>query len=417
MFKEIFRVKNLMSILAMSMESFDIAFYAYFAYLIFPYFAPSIVTFNARFLVIAIYCICKFIGSCFFGHFADKYGRNNAIVLIISLLSTSFLLMCVLPGYEQIGIFSFIIFICLRCMSGLASGGSSVSLMVFVLEDVPNSFKRRLYGGMLSLGASIGFFVVYILWGLSDPHKNVGISSFDWRWPLSLSFFGFFIAYYFSFLNESPMFSKKTYTNKEWSLIILLKTGKKKLSQVAGMIFLDPIINSVIFGYIPLSLIQERGNLSHIELAFLMSFGIVLFGIFAVLFCVLADRIGSGPLIIFVSFIFITCGWKLFTLVATGHAYQQVSAYLCLVITSSAYFAPAFVIAVETFPTEIRCTGITTAYVIVYTIIAAVSANYIVKIFTNKVVSIRPYNLLLIGAIISSVTAWFIKESRTNQLK
>jgi len=63
------------------------------------------------------------IGSAIFGRYADKIGRQFLLVFTIAGVGLMSLLGGFLPTYAQIGVWSYVLFCCLRLLMGVFFGG------------------------------------------------------------------------------------------------------------------------------------------------------------------------------------------------------------------------------------------------------------------------------------------------------
>lgn len=85
-------------------------------------------------LIFASTLLGRPLGALIFGRYADTIGRKRTTVISVTGFGTATLLMALMPGYEQWGIFSVAIFILLRFIDGIFVGGEYTSASPLAME-------------------------------------------------------------------------------------------------------------------------------------------------------------------------------------------------------------------------------------------------------------------------------------------
>ncbi|RFU70893.1 MFS transporter [Peribacillus saganii] len=148
---------------------------------------PATVTVTIYYVVFAISLIGRPLGAAIFGHYADKIGRKKTTLISIAGFGVGTLLIGLLPGYEQIGIWAIVLLILLRFVDGIFLGGEYTAASPLAMENSPHE-KRGLYSGIILAGfpaayvsislvtATVMFFVPigdasspYVMWGWRIP--------------------------------------------------------------------------------------------------------------------------------------------------------------------------------------------------------------------------------------------------------
>lgn len=140
------------------LEFYDITLYGFFAALIAPFFFPSedsTTSLLASLGTFAAGFVMRPVGGLFFGHIGDRYGRKQALLLSILLMTIPTFLIGILPTYEKIGLLSPFVLISCRLLQGLCAGGEYSSAAVFIAERYPGS-KKGFSGGLLCASAFLG---------------------------------------------------------------------------------------------------------------------------------------------------------------------------------------------------------------------------------------------------------------------
>ncbi len=196
------------SVLGNALEFYDFTLYGFFTCIIANYYFPgssesakilaSLAAFGAGFLT-------RPFGGMVFGYIGDRYGRRIALSSSILLMGIPTMIIGVLPGYAQIGIWaSIIIFIC-RLLQGLCTGGEYNGAAIFSIEHLGKK-SPGLIGGCIAGSCAIGAFCASFFGSLS---QQPGMPEWAWRVPFliggAISFLGYFMR---RKLTETPEFLK-----------------------------------------------------------------------------------------------------------------------------------------------------------------------------------------------------------------
>lgn len=163
-------------------------------------------------LIFASTLLGRPLGALIFGRYADTIGRKRTTVISVTGFGAATLLMALMPGYEQWGIFSVAIFILLRFIDGIFIGGEYTSASPLAMEYTPKE-KRGLYAGLIQSGFPLAFVAISLLTlfmlsvapagGLDSPYVQWG-----WRIPFVIgAVLAFAVALYYQFfVDESELF-------------------------------------------------------------------------------------------------------------------------------------------------------------------------------------------------------------------
>lgn len=135
------------------------------------------------------------IGSIIFGYLGDKYGRVNSLSWTMYIMGFSSLIIGFLPSFATIGYLSLIIFALCRAAQGIAMGGESSGMMVYMQEKFPkysllvSAFTSSVYAIGCTL-ASLSYN-----WAL----KLESYTEHYWRLPFIMSVLLALMASYFRY--------------------------------------------------------------------------------------------------------------------------------------------------------------------------------------------------------------------------
>src|SRR6516164_1708840 len=179
------------SLVGTAVEFFDFYIYATAAVLVFPHLffpasdpASSVLASLATF---GIAFVARPIGSGVFGHFGDRIGRKQTLVLALSTMGLSTFIIGALPGYSSLGLAAPILLALCRFGQGIGLGGEWGGAVLLAVENAPPS-KRAFYGMFPQLGAPAGFLLsggTFLL--LSRWLTDKQFFAFGWRLPFLAS--------------------------------------------------------------------------------------------------------------------------------------------------------------------------------------------------------------------------------------
>lgn len=149
------------------------------------------------------------VGSAVFGHFADKIGRRRLLVITIGGIGIMSLLGGLLPTYQEIGVWSYVMFCVLRFFMGCFFGGEYAIGHTFAIEHAPAN-KRGAIGGFIQSGFPLGYVFASLVFALiSALLTKAAMTQFGWRIAFITGVMPVLLAMYIrTRLHESPEFEK-----------------------------------------------------------------------------------------------------------------------------------------------------------------------------------------------------------------
>jgi len=202
------------SLLGWSLDLFDLFILLYVAPVVGALFFPSSVptlSLAAVYASFAVTLLMRPVGSAIFGHYADVYGRKNAMFVAIVGVGISTAAFGVLPTIMQAGYLAPALFLVLRLVQGIFVGGVVASTHTIGTESV--SLERRgamsglIGGGGAGIGALLASFIFLVT---SSIFPGEAFAVWGWRCMffsgLLSSLLGWFI---FTNLEESPFFKER----------------------------------------------------------------------------------------------------------------------------------------------------------------------------------------------------------------
>ena len=149
------------------------------------------------------------IGSAIFGQIADKIGRRFLLVLTIGGVGVMSLVSALLPTFQQVGVWSYILFCFMRFVMGCFFGGEYAVGHTFVIEHSPRE-RRGAIGGFIQSGFPLGYVIASLIFALvSHILGDQAMFQYGWRIMFLTGTMPVFLALYIrKSLPESPEFEK-----------------------------------------------------------------------------------------------------------------------------------------------------------------------------------------------------------------
>ena len=147
------------SLIGTSLEWYDFFIYGTAAALVFnkiffPTFDPLVGTLLA-FTTYAVGFVARPLGGLIFGHYGDRIGRKNVLVVTLLLMGIATFAIGLMPSYATIGVWAPILLVALRFVQGLGLGGEWGGAVLMTLESGdPN--RRGLNASWPQVGVPLG---------------------------------------------------------------------------------------------------------------------------------------------------------------------------------------------------------------------------------------------------------------------
>ena len=331
--------------------------------LFFPNFAPltgtlaALATFGVGFFM-------RPVGAVVFGHYGDRIGRKNMLVITLLIMGVGTFLIGILPTYSAIGIWAPILLVALRLLQGLGIGGEWGGAALMTVEHSPVG-RRGFYGSLPQIGTPVGLLLSTGIFAIVGSLPDEQFLSWGWRVPFLVSILLLAVGLYIRLrIVETPAFEqmKETQTEARIPILELVRNNPKNMLLSFGARFTDAgtfnVINVFGIGYATEQLGLSR-NVMLTGFVLASAVEIVLIPIFGAL----SDRIGRRP-VYMAGIVF--CGtfiYVYFLLLSTGSTLlAYIAIILALAVGTGLMFAlmPSFFS--ELFGTNTRYTGISLAY-------------------------------------------------------
>ncbi len=340
-------------------EYYDFGIYAVFASIIgrlFFYSDDQTTQLLLTFSVFSVGFMMRPLGGLVFGYIGDKFGRKKALIVSMIGMSLSTLCIGLLPSYATIGIVAPIILVIIRMIQGLCIGGEGTGSAIFIMEHMEKS-RVSLVGSMIMASNIMGTLVANIIAILLDV--TVGINDDTWRYCFFLGSVLGIIGLYFRIKNkETPAFEKLKADDSVKKLPVSDVLNKKKYA-VLSVFSIAACATSTAYlvrGYLNIFMTDIMGYEEYTALCYTV-FTLTCFVILLLIFGFLTDVLGTKYILNFGA-ISIFCGIIPIWHMVTNDFGNTHLGLFAIAIVGAAMGAPAYSHAINSFPPEIRYSGI-----------------------------------------------------------
>jgi metabolite-proton symporter len=356
------------SLVGTSLEWYDFFIYGTAAALVFnrlffPSFEPLVGTLLA-FTTYAVGFVARPLGGIVFGHYGDKLGRKNVLVVTLLLMGIATFLIGVLPTYDTIGVWAPILLVALRFLQGLGLGGEWGGAVLMTLESGDPS-RRGLNASWPQVGVPIGLLLANgILSLMGAVTSEAAFLSWGWRVPFLISGLLVVVGLWIRLtIAESPLFREVEQTGTKAAapiMEVLRRYPKQVLLAVGARVGVDVafytfvlFITAYVFTYLELP--RNYALNAVLIAAAIQVFAIPFFG-------GLSDRFGRRPLYLAGAVGAGVWVFAFFALLDTGRFALIVLAAVVALIFHAAMYGPQAAFIAEMFPTKVRYTGASMGY-------------------------------------------------------
>lgn len=148
------------------------------------------------------------LGGIIFGHFGDRLGRKNTLMVTMLLMGVATFVIGLIPTYATWGIWAAVALVSLRIIQGIAFGGEWAGASLMIIEHSPEN-RKSLYTSLMQCGYPLGVMASAGIYALLTRLSPEDFMSWGWRIPFLLSIVLVVIGTYIrSKLSETPVFEE-----------------------------------------------------------------------------------------------------------------------------------------------------------------------------------------------------------------
>lgn len=330
--------------------------------LFFPDASPAVGTL-AAFATFAVGFVARPVGGVVFGHFGDKFGRKNAVIITLALMGLGTVGVGLLPTYAQIGIWAPILLVALRVLQGIAMGGEWGGAVLIATEFAPLK-KKVLYGAFAQQGSPVGNLLATLAFlGLTLMSDSV-FESWGWRLPFLGSAALVIVALYIRLhISETPEMKKAVAAQERtrMPLVEVLRSHSVELALGVGAVVAGVAITYVKTTF-ALSWATTDLGFERSDFLLVITVALVAQALVQPFGAVLATRIDPSKAVRWMLLPEIVLLPLMFVLVQTGSVPLAILGMVLATAPHAMYYAALAGILAQVFPTNVRYTGISLSY-------------------------------------------------------
>ena len=162
----------------------------------------------AAFATFAVGFFARPIGGLIFGHYGDRIGRKQMLLLTLVIMGVGTALIGLLPTYDQIGVWAPIALVLLRVLQGIGVGGEYGGAVLLAVEYAPAE-RRGFYGSFAHIGVPGGLVLAAGAFSLAGMLPEEAFLAWGWRACFLVSIVLLAIGAYIRLsVMETPEFAK-----------------------------------------------------------------------------------------------------------------------------------------------------------------------------------------------------------------
>jgi metabolite-proton symporter len=405
------------SLIGTSLEWYDFFLYGSAAALVFgKLFFPHFESLTGTLLAFATYAVgfvARPLGGVIFGHFGDRVGRRNVLVVTLLLMGAATFAIGLVPTYATAGVAAPVLLVVLRFVQGLGLGGEWGGAVIMAVEH-GGAERRGLNASWPQVGVPAGnLLAAAVLWILNSTLPDAAFLSWGWRVPFLLS--GILVAvglWIRLTITESPLFAEVEESGAKAKIPlveVLRRHPRGLLVAMAGRIGTDVAFYTYslyVLTYVTgtLGLPRSVGLAavligSAFQLALIPAFG------------ALSDRVGRRPVYAAGAAAAAAWAFAFFPLLATANRVVIVLATVVALATHAAMYGPQAAFIVELFSTRLRYSGASMGYQIAGILGGALAPIIAIKLVqvTGSAFAVSGY--VFVALLITLVALWFAPET------
>jgi MFS transporter, MHS family, shikimate and dehydroshikimate transport protein len=405
------------SLIGTTIEWYDFQIYGLsaavvFSKVFFPEVGPLMGTI-AAFAVFALGFLARPLGGIIFGHFGDRVGRRNVLLVTLLLMGISTFLVGLIPSHASIGIAAPLLLVLMRLIGGIGLGGEWGGAVLLSVEHAPTG-KRGFYGSLPQIGSPAGFLLATTVFAIVSAATGDAFTTWGWRIPFLLSGVLVIVGVVIRVsIPETPVFEEergKHPPERKIPIIELLKNHPKTVLLSVGSF---AVTSGGYYVYATYIVAHGTNDLGIPRTTMLIS-GIV-FASFAVVGSLLSgaisDRIGRRPVFLVMSMFTILYAFPLFWLVGTTEPLLIWGALAIGGLANGSLYGLMGALGTEIFHPSVRYTGASIGQQVSAALIGG-TTPLVVTALVAAVGQIWPAPLWLAGlALLSLVAVAFLPET------
>jgi MFS family permease len=134
----------------------------------------------AAFGTFAVGFLARPVGGLIFGHFGDRIGRKQMLLMTLLIMGIGTALIGLLPSYDAIGVWAPILLVALRILQGIGVGGEYGGAVLLAVEYAP-PHRRGFFGSFAHIGVPGGLFLAAVSFSIAGLLPDDAFLAWGWR--------------------------------------------------------------------------------------------------------------------------------------------------------------------------------------------------------------------------------------------
>jgi len=363
--------------------------------------------------IFALGFIMRPIGGWIFGSIGDRYGRKQAMVLSVMMMSAGSLTIAVVPTYASIGYAAPLLLLMARLLQGLSVGGE-YGVSATYLSEMATRERRGFYssfqyvtlvgGQILALGVQLILQFAIL--------TNEQLQQWGWRIPFIIgALLSVFVFYIRRNIDETAAFESAKDKPVRKAPLRELFEHPREIMIVVGLTLGGTLAFYTYTNYMQKFLVNTVGISKEVSTA--LSFvSLVVFAFLQPVFGGLSDRIGRKPLLVGFGVAGSLATVPLFyAMMATSSWYGALAIMMVSLIIVSGYTSINAVVKAELFPAHIRAIGVGLPYAMTVAIFGG-TAEYLALWFKSIGHESYFYYYISFSIFVSLLVYTFMHDTR-----
>ncbi|GGT06064.1 MFS transporter [Nonomuraea spiralis] len=372
----------------------------------------------ASFGTMTVGFLARPLGGIVFGHFGDRIGRRNTLVVSLLIMGIGTTLIGVLPTYSSLGIWAAVLLVVMRIAQGIGLGGELGGAVVLTMEHAPKG-RRGLFGAFPMMGTPAGMLCANAVFlGTSSLLGEESFMAWGWRVPFLLSIVLVAVGLYLRLrIEESPEYAGLVERRKPVKLpiAVVLRDHWREVVHTIGVIIGNSALAYIFMVYI-LGYGESAAGLSRTFLLSCVIGGAAVWLVTAPLWAHLGDRHGLRAVFTWGSVVLLAGALAILPVVNTGNKPLIVVFMLVMGAVLAMTHAPQGTLTASFFPVAIRYSGTSVAYQLASLLGGGITPLVAASLFASTGTSVSITAYLAVVTVISLVAALLIPRNDAERL-
>jgi MHS family shikimate/dehydroshikimate transporter-like MFS transporter len=303
------------------------------------------------------------LGGIVLGHFGDRVGRKQMLVLSLSMMGVATFLMGLLPTYDSIGVAAPILLVLLRLVQGFGVGGEWGGAVLTAVEHAGPA-RRGFFGSLPQVGVPAGLFLATTAFFLVSQLPEESFLSWGWRVPFLISIVLVAVGIYIRFsIGDTPVFAEIK-RNRRAARLPLLEAVRRYPRQI--VLATGSMISTGAYFYVVNTYALAYAKSTTAQSGNAMLVAVLVSAVVAVvampLFGALAQRRGRRVMIIAGLGAMTVWIFPTFAAVDSGNPVLLVLAYVVGAIVFAVSYGPQATFITELFDATVRFSASTVSF-------------------------------------------------------